>query len=217
MRSEKRRFDTSESDGIPSNEAKKPNTTNTLPPTNPTSVEECTPPVEIADNENPALRRALESDDQLPHTGPEDPDRLPRGYEYCDHTADIQVHSWGSNLKEAFEECCVGMFGYMTDLRTVESKDTFSLEAEGQDLESLLFHFLDEWLYAFCVEPFFTPNEINILEFDDVNFKIKCEGYGEPFDLQKHPQGTEVKAITYSAMQIKKHDKGYDIYVIVDI
>ena len=105
----------------------------------------------------------------------------------------------------------------MTDIHTVEAKDTFYLTAEGEDLESLLFHFLDEWLYAFSVEPFFTPNEVNILEFDEVNFKIKCEGYGEPFDLQKHPQGTEVKAITYSAMQIKQHHKGYDVYVIVDI
>lgn len=105
----------------------------------------------------------------------------------------------------------------MTDIETVQATDTFSLEAEGQDLESLLFHFLDEWLYAFCVEPFFIPNEINILELDEEKFKISCEGYGEPFDLNKHPQGTEVKAITYSAMQIKPHDKGWDVYVIVDI
>ena len=215
MRSEKRRHETSESDAPP--EHKKHMNTN---PSN-ISVshlgDECAPPTDIADNENSANRRALESDDQLPHTGPEDPDRPSRGYEYCDHTADIQVHSWGVNLKEAFEECCVGMFGYITDLATVEAKDTFTLEAEGHDMDTLLFHFLDEWLYAFSAEPYFTPNEINILEFDEVNFKIKCEGYGEPFDLQKHPQGTEVKAITYSAMQIKQHDKGYDVYVIVDI
>jgi SHS2 domain-containing protein len=46
---------------------------------------------------------------------------------------------------------------------------------------------------------------------------------GEKFDLSKHPQGTEVKAITYSAMQI--HEKpaegntpaSVDVYVIVDI
>jgi SHS2 domain-containing protein len=46
---------------------------------------------------------------------------------------------------------------------------------------------------------------------------------GEKFDLSKHPQGTEVKAITYSAMQIhEKPAEGttparVDVYVIVDI
>ncbi|CAB1117265.1 unnamed protein product [Ectocarpus sp. CCAP 1310/34] len=41
---------------------------------------------------------------------------------------------------------------------------------------------------------------------------------GETFDLSKHPQGTEVKAITYSNMQINEGPDGRtDIYVIVDI
>jgi len=28
-----------------------------------------------------------------------------------DHTADIQIHSWGRSLEESFEQACVGMFG----------------------------------------------------------------------------------------------------------
>ena len=41
--------------------------------------------------------------------------------------------------------------------------------------------------------------------------------YGEPFEIGKHPQGTEVKAITYSNMQIyDDHDK-HEVFVIIDI
>ena len=106
----------------------------------------------------------------------------------------------------------------MTEIGKVDAIDTFTLEAKGHDMESLLFNFLDEWLFAFSAEPYFIANEIKITAFDQDNFVIKCEGYGEPFDLQKHPQGTEVKAITYSAMQIHKSDEGaYELYVIVDI
>lgn len=46
---------------------------------------------------------------------------------------------------------------------------------------------------------------------------------GEQFTLDKHPQGTEVKAITYSNMQIiekaaeKDKPARVDVFVIIDI
>lgn len=46
---------------------------------------------------------------------------------------------------------------------------------------------------------------------------IKAEGHGEAFDLSKHPQGTEVKAITYSNMQIYNTTDKHECYVIIDI
>lgn len=41
--------------------------------------------------------------------------------------------------------------------------------------------------------------------------------YGEPFDIAKHPQGTEVKAITYSNMQIYDDEDKHEVFVIIDI
>ena len=87
----------------------------------------------------------------------------------------------------------------------------------GDDLKSLLFHFLDEFLFLFSADPFFIPKQIKITEFDKQAFKIKAEGYGETFDLHKHPQGTEVKAITYSNMQVYDTADKHEVYVIVDI
>lgn len=136
-----------------------------------------------------------------------------------DHTADVQLHSYGETLKEAFEQVGMAMFGYMTELDTVEILEKHEIEAESEDLEGLLFRFLDELLFLFSAEPFIICKKLVITELDLVNFKIKCNCFGEVFDLKKHPQGTEVKAITYSAMQIvqKPEDKRYDIFVIIDI
>ena len=140
-------------------------------------------------------------------------------FEYLDHTADVQLHSWGNDLKEAFENVGLAMFGYMTEIDTVDMHNLYAVDAEGDDLEGLLFHFLDEWLFAFSAEPFFIPRKIVITEFDQDNFKIKATGYGEEFTLGKHPQGTEVKAITYSAMQIcDNQEKNLkELFVIIDI
>jgi SHS2 domain-containing protein len=41
--------------------------------------------------------------------------------------------------------------------------------------------------------------------------------HGTTFDQTVHPQGTEIKAITYSNMQIHDTPERADLYVIVDI
>ncbi|XP_064159055.1 protein archease isoform X1 [Anguilla rostrata] len=78
-------------------------------------------------------------------------------YEYLDHTADVQLHSWGDSMEEAFEQVAMAMFGYMTDTETVEPIDTVEVESKGDDMESLLFHFLDDWLFKFSADLFFVP------------------------------------------------------------
>ncbi|XP_037683768.1 protein archease [Choloepus didactylus] len=139
-----------------------------------------------------------------------------RKYEYLDHTADVQLHAWGDTLEEAFEQCAMAMFGYMTDTGTVEPLQTVEVETQGDDLQSLLFHFLDEWLYKFSADEFFIPREVKVLNIDQRNFKLRSIGWGEEFSLSKHPQGTEVKAITYSAMQVYSEEKP-EVFVIIDI
>lgn len=131
------------------------------------------------------------------------------------------MHGWGDSLQEAFEQCGIAMFGYMTELPYVEIKQSSEIEATGHDLESLLFHFLDELLFLFSCEPFLICSKLKIIEFniEGDEFRIKCKCYGEEFQLGKHPQGTEVKAITYSAMQIvNEPDVGnFEVFVIIDI
>lgn len=57
-------------------------------------------------------------------------------------------------MVEAFEQCAIAMFGYMTELESVEIMQVHELEAEGHDLQSLIYNFLDELLYMFCAEPY---------------------------------------------------------------
>ena len=51
--------------------------------------------------------------------------------------------------------------------------------------------------------------------------KLTCERWcrrnGETFDRQKHASGTEVKAITYSAMDVREQGDDAEVFVIVDI
>mmetsp|Transcript_41862 Transcript_41862/g.82055 ORF Transcript_41862/g.82055 Transcript_41862/m.82055 type:complete len:413 (-) Transcript_41862:9-1247(-) len=175
------------------------------------------------------------------------------GYEYCDHTADVQLHAWGRTLEESLEGLVVGMFGYMTDLEKIDEvvgraefevetgrgrnvtpsvggddSEPFRVVAQGHDLHSLIFNFLDGWLLRFHTESF-VVKRVHVTGLDTKSFTISSIAVGDKFDLSRHTQGTEVKAITYSNMQVKERcrsvdDKGgsiddirWDSWVIIDI
>ena len=161
-----------------------------------------------------------------------DPNILEGGrYEYLDHTADVQLHSWGTDLPSALEQAAVAMFGYMTSLPSISIDARTSDEvashvvARGHDLHSMVFAFLDEWLFVFH-DTGFVAREVEVVHLDREGWQITSRGRGEILDLDKHPQGTEVKAITYSNMQIQEKEGGNadkdgeercDVWVIVDI
>lgn len=128
-------------------------------------------------------------------------------YEYLDHPADVQLHAWGESLQVAFEQVTMAMFGYMTDIQTVEIETQLDVEVDGLDMNSLLYQFMDEFLFNFCAEPNFIPRvsrlnhnshlrshlflysqKIKIIDFDKSNFRIRARGFGQTFNLKKHPQ-----------------------------
>jgi SHS2 domain-containing protein len=87
-------------------------------------------------------------------------------------------------MEEAFEQLAISMFNYMTELERVEVKQVYHVVAEGHDMQSLLFHFLDELLFMFCAEPFLVAKVYIMLPrtlFDDekpssfvLNFPLKA-------------------------------------------
>lgn len=67
----------------------------------------------------------------------------------------IECQLGGSCLAEAFEQSAVAMFAYMTEIPTVDMTDTHDIQVEADDLYSLYYQFLDEFLFGFCAEPYF--------------------------------------------------------------
>jgi SHS2 domain-containing protein len=151
-------------------------------------------------------------------------------WRYLPHTADIQLHSWGATLKEAFEGQIISMINYVTDLRYVDIKESKLITVNAHDMNSLLYAFMDEFLNEFNTHDMVCKRvTIKDMQTMGETFKIKALFEGEKFDSKKHQQGTEIKAITYSNMQILQNphtdtnnddvsaNHDVDIYTIVDI
>ncbi|MHA1458200.1 MAG: archease [Promethearchaeota archaeon] len=142
------------------------------------------------------------------------------GFEFRDHTADVQVRSWGSSLEEAFSQTALSLMATITpNLEKITPKVEREMTVEAEDIEALLFDFLSEFLYLFDVDEL-VFNQINVRsieKFND-NFKLCATLKGEKFDLDKHEIGIEVKAITYSFLNIEeKHDESTTIDIVFDI
>ncbi|MHA1557545.1 MAG: archease, partial [Candidatus Heimdallarchaeota archaeon] len=120
-----------------------------------------------------------------------------------DHTADTIVHAKGADLKEAFEQAALGTYQVMTDISLIEHKITKEVSIKSEDEKSLLFDWIDQLIFLFDTE-FFVSNKISIQEFSKSNdhFLLKATLEGEEFDINKHSQKSEVKAMTYSFMEV---------------
>ena len=123
---------------------------------------------------------------------------------------------------------------FSTTTTTTTKKKKRSYTAAGHDLHSLLFAFLDELLFGFATDGFACAAlEVTALTRGGGGsgggggeggagspWSLTAVGRGEAFDRDRHAAGTEVKAITYSAMRVDE-DQGAggpaQVWVIVDI
>ncbi|RLE51479.1 MAG: archease [Candidatus Methanomethylicota archaeon] len=140
-------------------------------------------------------------------------------FEFLNHTADVYIAAHGKDLKEAFENAAKAMFQVMTDISTIKPKISRHVKVEGFDLESLLYNWLEELLYIFNVDliVFSKFNVKKIEKIGEEKYVLEAIAYGEKFDPSRHPRKVEVKAVTYSLMEIIDKPGETTIKFVLDI
>lgn len=141
------------------------------------------------------------------------------GFEFRDHTADVSVKSWGRNLEEAFSQTALSLMATITpNLKKISTNVEKEIEMESEDKYALCFDFLSEFLYIFDVEELvFSYISVKSIEKIEDKYKLNAVVRGEKFDKDKHEIGTEVKAITYSFMNIEEKKNKVVIDIVFDI
>ncbi|MFW9826232.1 MAG: archease [Candidatus Thorarchaeota archaeon] len=141
------------------------------------------------------------------------------GYKFLEHTADVSVEIQGTSLEEAFEQTAYSLMETITpDLNLISPKIEKTLTIESEDKEALLFDFLTEFLYFFDVDGLiFNDITINKIQKSQDKYRLNALIKGEKFDKSKHKIGTEVKAITYSFMEIEEKKEKVTIKIVFDI
>jgi SHS2 domain-containing protein len=141
------------------------------------------------------------------------------GFKFMDHTADVSVKSWGRNLEEAFSQTALSLMTTITpNLKKISPKIEKKIEIVSEDKYALCFDFLSEFLYLFDVEELVFSNvSVKSIQKIEDKYKLIALVKGEPFDRDKHEIGIEVKAITYSFMNIEEKKNKVEISIVFDI
>ena len=142
----------------------------------------------------------------------------PEKYEYLEHTADIKFIAYGKSPEEVFENAALAMFNVIIDTEKVSEKMAEEIALKSPDLESLLVDWLSELLYLFEVEEIvFKKFKVEEIKEEEGSYSIKAKASGEKYYPESHPFETEIKAVTYNQLEIKKIENGWKAQVVIDI
>jgi SHS2 domain-containing protein len=139
---------------------------------------------------------------------------MKKAFEIIDHTADIGIIAYGTDVKELFSNAALALFSLITEPASVEERLHLDLEVSSEDIDSLLVEWLNELIYLFDAKHIlFSRFDIKSLTHNE----LKATCYGESFDPMKHKIKIGVKAATYHMLKLDKNGDGCKAQIIFDI
>jgi len=133
-------------------------------------------------------------------------------FELIEHTADIGLKAYGKSLPEAFANAAYGMFSIIADLGEVKEVEKRRVEISENDVESLLFEWLNRLLYYFDVEGLIFKR-FDIIKFGEKYLAADCRG--EKYATSRHHLKLGVKSATYHMLEVDRVKN--QVQVIFDV
>ena len=138
-------------------------------------------------------------------------------YTYLDHPSDVYVHVTNETLDGVFEDAAMATFEVMLKTSKVLAKKTITAELEADDLEQLLYMWIDHLLFIFDAKSFALNRADVIVSKGPKKPSLTAKIYGEAYDPKRHGLKVAVKAMTYSLMKISQTGNKWESYFVLDI
>ncbi|MBN2880453.1 archease [Candidatus Woesearchaeota archaeon] len=138
------------------------------------------------------------------------------GYKYLEHTADAKFEAFGQTYEELFENCAYAVENLVVDTSKVEPTVLKKINVASNDVNSLLYDFLEEIIFLIDAE-LFLVSKVSIVEMDLEENTLFAKVFGEEIDSSKHELKNNLKAVTYNEMKVEKTDSGYKATVVIDL
>ncbi len=120
------------------------------------------------------------------------------GWEHFEHEADMGVRGWGPTKEQAFEQAACALTAVVTDLATVEPKQSVTFECQAPDDELLFVDWLNGLIYEMATRKLlFSRFQVSI-----TGDRLRATAWGETADTARHQPAVEVKGATYTALRV---------------
>lgn len=131
-----------------------------------------------------------------------------------DHTADVAVEAESASLDGVFGAVADGMAAAMCEEIPAAGGDRFKFTVTAENREALLFDYLDHLIYERDVRGVLpVDNRASVTETDG-EWQVEGSARGVTFD---RVDARDLKAVTYSEMDLSERTEGWHAYVVFDV
>lgn len=132
--------------------------------------------------------------------------------------ADVAFEASGKTLEEMFEAAAVATTGTMIrDPKKVEQKVTKQVKKEAENVEKLLYDFLEEIIFLKDAEQLFLSGFKVSISGEEGKYSLEAEMSGEEINPEKHEIVVDAKAITMHKFEVKKEGDEWKAIVVIDV
>lgn len=139
------------------------------------------------------------------------------GYRFLEHMTDAVIEAYGDTLEEAFVQAARGLNDTMIDLKGVKPDRELEIAAEGHDIESLLFDWLDKVMLVLVADGIVMSDFSVKIQKTNGGYTLTGIAKGERLDLKKHAYKVEIKAVTYHEMSVKQEHGKTTVRFLLDL
>ena len=133
-------------------------------------------------------------------------------------TADIAFEATGRDLAELFRDAADATVNVMIDnLDGIQPRDARRIELSNDQIDMLLFDFLQELIYFKDAEQLLLRTRAAQIDQRDGTYFLKAKAAGERLDPQRHHQRADVKAVTLHGFSVKNVEGDWIARVLLDI
>ena len=134
-------------------------------------------------------------------------------FEVLEHVSETGIKAYGDSIEAAFANAARAMFSIITDLDKVKTSQDLKIKLRANNHQELLVDWLNELLFHFDSKGLlFSQFDLHIEDKE-----LRAVARGEPYEPDRHPIKTQIKATTYYGLKIEEKRNKAQVRVYFDV